>query len=274
MPEINNSDTIRSQYLNQDRGVSLDRLVREREQIEQGGLDKVEFRDKPKSMDRDDFLKLLVKQLTTQDPTAPVQDQQFISQMAQFSSLEQMKNMSDGFQSMSNRQAIGLVGKFVVGKDYTSGESASGIAQALIFDSAGQAFLKVGPRAILVKDIEMVADPSTVRPEFGGQASGAPAAAQPGQAPGTQGIPAAPPREDAMQPRPENPAASDASRDRVQAPAARDRVDAPPADAPAARDRADVPAPAERPVHAQPQSFYYGEPGHGSSVRAKTEFAA
>ncbi len=257
MPEINNSDTIRSQYLNQDRGVSLDRLVREREQIEQGGLDKVEFRDKPKSMDRDDFLKLLVKQLTTQDPTAPVQDQQFISQMAQFSSLEQMKNMSDGFQSMSNRQAIGLVGKFVVGKDYTSGEAASGIAQALIFDSAGQAFLKVGSRAILVKDIEMVADPSTVRQEFGGQAQGATAA--PSQAPG-QG-PAA--REDArLAPQPGNsavpasvaPAETRPVERALQAPAA--------------------PAEPEKPVHAEPQSFYYGEPGKNSAVRAKTEFAA
>lgn len=252
MPEINNSDTIRSQYLNQDRGVNLDRLVREREQIEQGGLDKVEFRDKPKSMDRDDFLKLLVKQLTTQDPTAPVQDQQFISQMAQFSSLEQMKNMSDGFQSMSNRQAIGLVGKFVVGKDYTTGEPASGVAQALIFDSAGSAFLKVGSRAILVKDIEMVADPSTVRPEFGGQAPA------PSRAPGAPS--AAPAVRDDAGIHPSNP----------ETPAAAPQETRPEAAQPAAP----APAAAEKPVRAEPQSFYYGEPGKKSSMRAKTEFAA
>jgi len=79
-----------------------------------------------------------------------------------------MKNMADGFQSMSNRQAVNLVGKFVIGKDFTSGESVSGVAQALFFDANGQAFLKVGGRAVTVKDIEMIGDPSMIRPEFGG----------------------------------------------------------------------------------------------------------
>lgn len=271
MPEINNSDTVRSQYLGQDRGVSLDKLVREREQIEQGGLDKVEFRDRPKTMDRDDFLKLLVKQLTTQDPTAPVQDQQFISQMAQFSSLEQMKNMADGFQSMSNRQAIGLVGKFVIGKDYTSGESASGVAQALIFDSAGQAFLKVGSRAILVKDIEMVADPASVRSEFGGQA--APPALN--AAPSTAGTPAGP----SLPGQPASPAAPaqapahsvspETAKPASQSPSSHSREDA------GAKREPDVQPEVqpEKPASTAPQSFYYGEPP-ASVVQSKTEFAA
>ncbi len=191
------SDSIRSNYLGQDRSVNIQREIKERKQIEDGKLDGVEFRDKPKQMDRDDFLKLLVKQLTTQDPTAPVQDQQFIAQMAQFSALEQMKNMADGFNNLSNRQAVGLVGKFVIGKDFTSGESVSGVAQALFFDANGQAFLKVGGRAMTLKDIEMVGDPAMIKPEFGGSAPsqagpamppGSPSATQ--SAPGLQPVPA------------------------------------------------------------------------------------
>lgn len=69
------------------------------------------------SLDRDDFLKLLITQLQHQDPTSPVEDKDFIAQMAQFSSLEQITNMSTGIQKLSgliaSSEASQVLGKTV-----------------------------------------------------------------------------------------------------------------------------------------------------------------
>ena len=74
-------------------------------------------RVKNNELDKDDFLKILITQLSHQDPTAPMEDKEFISQMAQFSPLEQMTNMSQGFASLSaalsSGQAYSLLGKNV-----------------------------------------------------------------------------------------------------------------------------------------------------------------
>jgi flagellar basal-body rod modification protein FlgD len=53
-------------------------------------------------MDKDDFLKILITQLQNQDPSAPMEDKEFIAQMAQFSSLEQMTNMATNFSKLSS----------------------------------------------------------------------------------------------------------------------------------------------------------------------------
>jgi len=68
-------------------------------------------------LDKNDFLKILITQLSHQDPTQPMEDQEFIAQMAQFSSLEQMTNMSEGLSKVtdlvSRAQAVSLLGKSV-----------------------------------------------------------------------------------------------------------------------------------------------------------------
>ncbi|KAB2335424.1 flagellar hook assembly protein FlgD [Bacillus mesophilum] len=53
---------------------------------------------------KDDFLKILMAQLQNQDPSSPMEDKDFIAQMATFSSLEQMTNMNTTLESFLKMQ--------------------------------------------------------------------------------------------------------------------------------------------------------------------------
>lgn len=88
------------------------------------------------SLDKDSFMLLLVTQFKYQDPLNPMEDKEFIAQMAQFSSLEQLMNLNtsmEGLTAATNNQqminATSYIGKQVsvtgntIGKVTTNGET-------------------------------------------------------------------------------------------------------------------------------------------------------
>src|SRR4051812_35388908 len=84
----------------------------------------------------DDFLKLLTTQLSNQDPLKPMDDTQFIAQMAQFSSLEQMRDLGKSFASFQEDQSLvsaqSYLGKVVSLTDDTAGDVTGQVTQISI----------------------------------------------------------------------------------------------------------------------------------------------
>lgn len=96
------------------------------------------------ALGQDDFLKILTTQLNFQDPLKPLDNQQFLAQMAQFASLEQSRTINTNIETMLTIQAasqsIGLIGRTV--EVATDGGSAVGSVTSLRFNN-GQPLITV-----------------------------------------------------------------------------------------------------------------------------------
>ncbi len=91
-----------------------------------GGLTPIPTKNDPNSqvqsdknsLGKDDFMTLLVAQLQAQDPTNPMDAQDFSAQLAQFSTVEQMFNVNENLAALqqsqialNNTSALTLIGK-------------------------------------------------------------------------------------------------------------------------------------------------------------------
>ncbi|WAM32106.1 flagellar hook capping FlgD N-terminal domain-containing protein [Caldicellulosiruptor naganoensis] len=63
------------------------------------------------TLGKQEFLNLLVTQLRYQDPLKPMEDKEFVAQLAQFSALEQMQNLNESFELI---KAQSMIGRYVV----------------------------------------------------------------------------------------------------------------------------------------------------------------
>jgi len=110
------------------------------------------------NMGKNEFLKILITQLENQDPLDPLDDKEFIAQMAQFSSLEQMQNVAS---AALTQQATSMIGSNVKAKVLTDGTEELIYGKVVSSKSiSGETFLRLdNGREIALSDAKTILSP-------------------------------------------------------------------------------------------------------------------
>jgi flagellar basal-body rod modification protein FlgD len=117
------------------------------------------------SLDKSAFMELLVAQLQNQDPLEPASNEEFVGQLASFSSLEQLENLNDNFMTtVLINQSNALLGQMTEGSaligqsvNWTdeSGATGTGVVDSVKIKD-GMAYLSVGGQDVALIDVTEV----------------------------------------------------------------------------------------------------------------------
>lgn len=105
---------------------------------------------------QEDFLRILITQLQFQDPLKPVDNQQFVAQLAQFSALEINRQQSEKIDTLLEisgvNQALGLIGRTVE----VRGASGTGVGSvSAVSFASGDARLTVRTAQRTLVDVRL-----------------------------------------------------------------------------------------------------------------------
>lgn len=118
--------------------------------------DSTEKKSSNSSLDKEAFLQLLVAQMQYQDPLQPMENTEYVSQLATFSELEAMNNLND---SMSFSRASELVGKNVLMRttSQATGETymTQGIVDYVVYEN-GRAYLAIDESLYSLDDLDTI----------------------------------------------------------------------------------------------------------------------
>lgn len=101
-----------------------------------------ETRKKSQVLDKDAFLKLMMMQLQNQNPLSPTDNTEYMNQMAQFSSVEQLSNIATSQEKSNQMNALisaqleemSLMIGSIIGEDGTTGTSELAASQKIIIE--------------------------------------------------------------------------------------------------------------------------------------------
>jgi flagellar basal-body rod modification protein FlgD len=108
----------------------------------------------------DDFMKLFLAQLTNQDPGNPVDNSQFLDQMAQMTMVSTLQAVQKSLAGSQLAECSNMIGKNVTGLD-VDGKAVNGVVDRVIQSSDAGLVLMVGAQAIQPDKVQVV---STVTP--------------------------------------------------------------------------------------------------------------
>ena len=108
---------------------------------------------------KDAFLKLLIAELSNQDPTNPVEDREFISQMATFSTLEEMQNMNQTMETIAETNkfsAVSYIGKAIAFTN-DEGKQIPALVKAVWFEN-GKTILDTTEGDVPLEKVEGISE--------------------------------------------------------------------------------------------------------------------
>lgn len=115
-----------------------------------------ETRNSIAALGSDDFLKLLVAELTNQDPLEPTGNEELLRQISSIRDIEMTTSLTKSLQDLSGQQRLGtassLIGQFVTGASGSDGTFESGMVVGIRFNANGS------PTLVLSNGIEIPLD--------------------------------------------------------------------------------------------------------------------
>lgn len=130
------------------------------------------------SLSQNDFIKLFLTELQFQDPLEPINNREFLAQMAQFANLEQARQTTESLSNLvfmnSTAQSVALIGRTVTIAGDTGQATETGKVTSVQFTQSGPLMniITSGPDSkgipnVRLSQIVRVADPSAVEPPQG-----------------------------------------------------------------------------------------------------------
>ena len=126
-----------------------------------GDLPDISSRETNRStLSQDQFLKIMISELTNQDPLEPLSNQEFLGQLTQMQTLETMTQLSVGIEALLVGQQISsagtLIGKVVVG-EVANGSAISGLVDRVVVEGQ-QVLLGIGEALIPLSAVHQVTE--------------------------------------------------------------------------------------------------------------------